>query len=63
MKTFNKHDIKKLKQIARLCRGDILKMTYVANSGHPGGSMSSLEIFFKCFFHLQILILIILMTP
>ncbi|ABV32632.1 MULTISPECIES: transketolase [Pseudothermotoga] len=49
MKTFNKHDIKKLKQIARLCRGDILKMTYVANSGHPGGSMSSLEIFLSVF--------------
>ncbi|MGB9615515.1 MAG: transketolase, partial [Fervidobacterium sp.] len=25
-------------------RGDILKMTYVANSGHPGGSMSSIDI-------------------
>jgi transketolase len=34
-----------LEQTARLCRGDILAMTAVAGSGHPGGSLSSLEIF------------------
>ncbi len=33
----------KLSEKARLCRGQIIKMTTVANSGHPGGSMSSLE--------------------
>lgn len=49
MKTFTKEEIRRLKEIARLCRGDILKMTYVANSGHPGGSMSSLEIFLSIF--------------
>ncbi len=35
-------------QLEKLChgaRGDILKMTSLAASGHPGGSMSSLEIF------------------
>ncbi|MDH4099300.1 MAG: transketolase, partial [Nitrospirota bacterium] len=31
--------------MARVCRGDILKMTNLAASGHPGGSMSSLEIY------------------
>lgn len=36
--------IEQLKEISRNCRGDILKMTYVANSGHPGGSMSSIDI-------------------
>lgn len=36
--------IKRLREISRQCRGDILKMTYVANSGHPGGSMSSIDI-------------------
>ncbi len=44
-----KQDIHELKELARLCRGDILKMTYVAKSGHPGGSMSSLEILLSVF--------------
>jgi len=34
-----------LQETARLCRGDIIAMTAVAGSGHPGGSLSSLEIF------------------
>ncbi len=36
---------KPLKEFCRNARGDILKMTTLAGSGHPGGSMSSLEIF------------------
>ncbi len=36
--------VEQLKSISKQCRGDILKMTYVANSGHPGGSMSSIDI-------------------
>ena len=36
---------KKLSEQARACRGQIIKMTTIAGSGHPGGSMSSLEIF------------------
>jgi len=40
-----KEKIKELKKLARLCRGDIIKMTTIAGSGHPGGSMSSIEIF------------------
>jgi transketolase len=35
----------KLEETARMCRGDIMKMTTVANSGHPGGSMSSIDIY------------------
>jgi transketolase len=35
----------KLEETARLCRGDIVKMTTVAGSGHPGGSMSSIDIY------------------
>ncbi|AKI97311.1 transketolase [Kosmotoga pacifica] len=38
-------ELKELKELARICRGDILKMTTVANSGHPGGSMSSIDIY------------------
>ncbi|MEO0122402.1 MAG: transketolase [candidate division WOR-3 bacterium] len=36
---------KELKELSRLCRGDILKMTTIAGSGHPGGSMSSIDIY------------------
>ena len=34
-----------LKKLCHAARGDILKMTTLAASGHPGGSMSSLEVF------------------
>ena len=34
-----------LKNLSKLARGDILKMTTVAGSGHPGGSMSSIDIY------------------
>ncbi len=36
-------DYNKLKQDAILCRGDILTMTTLAASGHPGGSMSTID--------------------
>jgi len=37
--------IAELEERARLARGAILTMTTLAGSGHPGGSMSSLEIY------------------
>lgn len=49
MRKFDKETVRKLKELARVCRGDVLKMTYVANSGHPGGSMSSMEIFLSIY--------------
>lgn len=49
MKRFDKETVRKLKELARICRGDVLKMTYIANSGHPGGSMSSIEIFLSIY--------------
>lgn len=36
---------RKLREMARVCRGNILKMTTIAASGHPGGSMSSIEMY------------------
>lgn len=39
-----------LQELARLARGDILKMTTLANSGHPGGSMSSIEMYLLLYF-------------
>ena len=37
--------LNKLSDLARLARGDILKMTTLAGSGHPGGSMSSIDFY------------------
>ena len=37
------HTISHLTDIATLCRGDILTMTTLAGSGHPGGSMSMVD--------------------
>ncbi|MFB3884740.1 MAG: transketolase [Thermodesulfobacteriota bacterium] len=37
--------LKRLTELARLARGDILKMTTLAGSGHPGGSMSSVDFY------------------
>lgn len=38
-------EINELKVLATHCRGDILKMTTIAASGHPGGSMSSIDMY------------------
>ena len=38
-----------LKEVARLAKGDIIKMTRLAGSGHPGGSMSSLDMYLVVF--------------
>lgn len=38
-------ELEKLRELSRLCKGDILKMTSLAGSGHPGGSLSSLDIY------------------
>ena len=41
----DERSLKKLSDLARLARGDILKMTTLAGSGHPGGSMSSIDFY------------------
>ncbi len=43
-----------LSELSRLCRGDILKMTTIAGSGHPGGSMSSIDIYLTLFYFANI---------
>jgi transketolase len=43
-------DLQYLKQLAHKCRGDILKMTTLAGSGHPGGSMSSIEMYLTLYY-------------
>jgi transketolase len=41
----NEGSLKRLSDLAKLARGDILKMTTLAGSGHPGGSMSSIDFY------------------
>ncbi|RLD99369.1 MAG: hypothetical protein DRI92_02375, partial [Aquificota bacterium] len=41
-KALTEEELEKLRELSRLCKGDILKMTSLAGSGHPGGSLSSL---------------------
>ena len=38
-------ELKELTRLSNLCKGDILKMTTLAGCGHPGGSISSLDIY------------------
>ena len=35
---------RELEQMARLIRRDIVKMVHEAGSGHPGGSLSAVEL-------------------
>lgn len=41
--------LEKLHDLSREARGDILKMTTLARSGHPGGSLSSIDIYLAVF--------------
>lgn len=41
---------RKFSELARVTRGHILKMTTAAGSGHPGGSMSSMDIYLMLYF-------------
>lgn len=47
-------EISKLQELSRLCKGDILTMTTISNSGHPGGSMSSLDMYLTVFSYANI---------
>lgn len=38
-------ELAELQKLGEIARGDILKMTTLAASGHPGGSMSSIDIY------------------
>jgi len=49
------YEIKNLKELSRFAKGDIIKMTTLAGTGHPGGSMSSLDLYLTVFFFAQFL--------
>lgn len=44
-------DFNHLSEIARRIRFDVIKMTYHAGSGHPGGSLSIVELLTALYFH------------
>ena len=46
----NHHDIPQLQAIARDLRRKIVKMTHLAGSGHPGGSLSAVELLTALYF-------------
>ncbi|HIA27125.1 MAG TPA: transketolase [Planctomycetes bacterium] len=41
-------------KLRRRCRRSILQMTHLANSGHPGGSLSSLDLYLVTYAHAEI---------
>jgi transketolase len=41
----SRQTLEKFEELGNIVRGDILTMTTVANSGHPGGAMSSADIY------------------
>lgn len=43
--------VKELEAIARSCRVDIIRMLTEAGSGHPGGSLSAIDVIVALFFH------------
>ena len=48
---FTEHDIRRLEEQALVIRHDILDMIYKAKAGHPGGSLSAVEIVTALYFH------------
>ena len=50
----DKESLEKLSELARLARGDILKMTTLAGSGHPGGSMSSIDFYLVLYLYANV---------
>jgi transketolase len=44
-------EVSAFKELSRLAKGDILTMTRLAGSGHPGGSISSLDVYLVLLSH------------
>jgi transketolase len=47
-------ELENLKELSRLAKGDIITMTHLAGTGHPGGSISSLDIYLTLFSHAEL---------
>ena len=50
---FTNHDVKRLKEKALDIRHDVLNMIYQAKAGHPGGSLSAVEVITALYFHVM----------
>lgn len=48
---FTSGDVVRLKKTASLLRKDILRMIFEAKAGHPGGSLSAVEVITALYFH------------
>lgn len=53
MYSFNNSDINSLKQKAQIIREHIVQMIHAAGMGHPGGSLSAVEIITALYFHVM----------
>lgn len=51
MAVYDKRLIKKLESKANLIRQHVVRMTHLAGSGHPGGSLSAVEVIVALYFH------------
>ncbi len=47
----SEEEVARLRELSRLAKGDIITMTRLAGTGHPGGSISSLDIYLVLFSH------------
>ena len=50
---FTLKDVHELEQTAALLRRDVLEMIYTAKAGHPGGSLSAVEVITALYFHVM----------
>ncbi len=46
-------DVDRLKEVARLVRGDVIEMLARAGSGHPGGSLSVVEVLITLYYEIM----------
>ena len=53
MVTYNETLIQDLEAKTRLFRREILEMTFQAGSGHPGGSMSAIDVITVLYYHVM----------
>ena len=49
--SLNQEEVKQLKALAQKFRREIVEMVYTAQSGHPGGSLSIIDVLTYLFFH------------
>ena len=50
---FTNHDVRRLEKKALDIRHDVLNMIYKAKAGHPGGSLSAVEVITTLYFHVM----------